>query len=123
MMKEAKELIAKDANIVFTPLENDSLMIEIFKKCSMTVELDSNGVQELRLFLNAIGGEGMSSVVIDGVTFKILPEVAGLLQAVSEERDELKAEVKRLRQVDHKTHEDWCSYPKGPCNCGRRYSV
>jgi hypothetical protein len=32
----------------------------------------------------------MSTVEIDGVAYEVAPQVAGLLQAVSEERDELR---------------------------------
>ena len=37
----------------------------------------------------------MSKIEIDGVTFDAVPEVAALLQAVSEERDELKGIMAR----------------------------
>jgi hypothetical protein len=39
----------------------------------------------------------MSKVEIDGVEYECPPEVAGLLQAVSEERDELQGGVAEAR--------------------------
>ena len=41
----------------------------------------------------------MSKVEIDGVSFEVVPEVAGLLQAVSEERDELRKVVQSFCEI------------------------
>jgi hypothetical protein len=43
----------------------------------------------------------MSKVEIDGVMFDVAPEVAGLLQAVSEERDELSTVLRSLCEIRH----------------------
>ena len=44
----------------------------------------------------------MSKVEIDGVEYECPPEVAGLLQAVSEERDELQGSVAQARSAQRK---------------------
>jgi len=43
----------------------------------------------------------MSKVKIDGVSFDVTPEAAGLFQAVSEERDELRKEMEKTDCTDH----------------------
>ena len=45
----------------------------------------------------------MSKVEIDGVEYECPPEVAGLLQAVSEERDELQGVVAEARAAQRES--------------------
>ncbi len=48
----------------------------------------------------------MSKVEIDGVSYDVVPEVAGLLQAVSEERDEAKRIISRFVWPSDDTEEE-----------------